>query len=159
MDESDGGDEPFAIENDYNTRMPDFSDANMGIILARSLDEREEQDVPIGQAVKSPEEIEEEKREYEEILKLGDSLWLTDLFVDRPWTVVCFGGCVILGMVALCVGFKLYWPSLVTVRDLLDYSDIHTQMFDARRAAFGEIQRKSSPDERIPLQSIIDNNW
>lgn len=76
--------------------------------------------------MKSPEEIEEERREYEEILKLGESMWLTDLFVNRPKTVIAVGGGVIFAMVCLCLGFKLYWPSLVTIRDLFDYSDIRT---------------------------------
>jgi hypothetical protein len=80
----------------------------------------------MGKAVKTPEEIEEEKREYEEISKLGESMWLTDLYVNKPITVIVVGGGIILLMVAICLAFKLYWPSLVTVRDLLDYSDIHT---------------------------------
>ena len=47
--------------------------------------------------------------------------------------------------------FKSYWPSPITNRDLLDYADINTQLFDAREAAYAEIQEKSSPSGEIPL--------
>lgn len=127
MEDSENN-QPIIIDdlNNYNTRLPNFNDPNMGIILAKSLDERQDSEVPMGKAVKTPEEIEEEKREYEEISKLGESMWLTDLYVNKPITVIVVGGGIILMMVAICLAFKLYWPSLVTVRDLLDYSDIHT---------------------------------
>lgn len=52
-------------------------------------------------------------------------------------------------------------PSPITVRDLLDYSDIRTLMFDAREAAQGEIQENLDPEGSgtVPLQSITNTNW
>lgn len=91
----------------------------------------------------SPDEIkellEEKEREYKEIEALGNSMWITDMYVDAPWKVVFFGAAVI-GMFSLvCAGFELYWPSPITNRDLLDYSDIRTLMFDMREAAQGVV--------------------
>jgi hypothetical protein len=42
-------------------------------------------------------------------------------------------------------------PSPVTNRDFLDYNDLNTKLFDAREAALGEIQERSSPTGEIPL--------
>ena len=52
-----------------------------------------------------------------------------------------------------------YWPSMLTNRDLIDYSDINTQLFDAREAAISEIQERSTPTGEIPLQSISKQDW
>lgn len=75
----------------------------------------------------TPEEI--------EIKKMGEPLFITDMFVMSPWTCTWIGAFFILVFTALAVGSKSYWPSPVTVRDLIDYSDIRTKMFDLREAA------------------------
>ena len=50
-------------------------------------------------------------------------------------------------------------PLPITNRDLLDYGDINTKLFDAREAATAEIQAKSSDSGEIPLQSISKQDW
>lgn len=77
--------------------------------------------IPEGIVVKTPEEIEQERLEQLEIERQGDSLWLTDQFVDRPLKVIGVGAVGIFFFVILCLAFQTYWPSPVTVRDLLDY--------------------------------------
>ncbi len=42
-------------------------------------------------------------------------------------------------MVAICLYFQAYMPSPITIRDLLDFEDGRTKLFDAREAAEGEI--------------------
>ena len=88
-------------------------------------------------------------------------MWLTDQFVERPGKVIFCGGVAIFFFVVLCLSFQTYMPSPITVRDFLDYEDIRTQLYDAREAAYGEIQTKSDPTGRgqIALQSIVDSNW
>jgi hypothetical protein len=71
--------------------------------------------------------------------KLGEPLWLTDQFVDRPCLVLWSGLFVIGIFVAVAVYFESYLPSPVTQRDFLDYENINTLLFDAREAAQGEI--------------------
>jgi hypothetical protein len=53
-------------------------------------------------------------------------MWLTDLFVNRPWTVVLFGGAIVGLFAVACVALESYLPSPITVRDLLDYDDPRT---------------------------------
>ena len=79
--------------------------------------------------------MEKKEREYKDIEALGNSTWLTDMYVDAPWKVIMFGGAVIGLFTLVCVGLELYWPSPITNRDLLDYSDDKTLMFDTREAA------------------------
>ena len=50
-------------------------------------------------------------------------------------------------------------PSPVTNRDLLDYEDSNTKLFDAREAALAEVAFKSSPTGEIPLQSVTKQDW
>lgn len=78
-------------------------------------------------------------QEHEELEKLGESLWLTDLFVNKPVTVILSGLFVLAIFTFIAVYFETYWPSPVTNRDFLDYSDITTQLFDAREAAQSEV--------------------
>jgi hypothetical protein len=66
-------------------------------------------------------------------------MWLTDQFVDSPGKVILCGGFIIFIFVVVCLSFEIYWPSPITVRDLIDYTDIRTKLFDAREAAYGEI--------------------
>jgi hypothetical protein len=54
--------------------------------------------------------------------------------------VIIFGSGVIGMFTIVCVAFDLYWPSPITNRDLLDYSDIRTLMFDTREASQGVVQ-------------------
>lgn len=86
-------------------------------------------------------------------------MWLTDKFVDYPCTVIAVGLLVVALFSLCCLLLESYWPSPITNRDLLDYADINTNMFDAREAAYAEIQRKSSPTGEIPLQSITKQDW
>jgi hypothetical protein len=80
----------------------------LGIIQSKSLKDKVN-DVPIGEAVKSPEELEiereNERKEYEEVLALGKSMWLTDLFVQKPWTVILVGAAIIGLFSIVCVSF------------------------------------------------------
>lgn len=50
-------------------------------------------------------------------------MWLTDMFVERPKTVVLFGWAVVFVFFVACVALESYWPSPITNRDLLDYAD------------------------------------
>lgn len=93
------------------------------------------------------------------LLRQAESMWLTDKFVERPWTVVFIGQLVIFLFVVLTVSFESYWPSPITNRDLLDYGDESTLLFDAREAVYSEIQQKSTPTGQIPLQSISKMDW
>ena len=64
--------------------------------------------MPLGIAVesfKTKEELENERIEYEEVLALGKSMWLTDLYVNRPWLVVIAGGMIIGFFTVLCLAF------------------------------------------------------
>ena len=45
----------------------------------------------------------------------------------------------------------MYMPSPVTNRDFLVYHDESCEKFDAREAAQGEIQEKSSPNGMVKL--------
>lgn len=69
------------------------------------------------------------------------------------------GMVIIMAFVAACLGLRSYWPSPVTNRDLLDYGDEATLLFDAREAAYGALQAKANPDGRIPLQSLAAPDW
>jgi len=121
----------------------------------------------IGPDAKKPklELTEEEKKQLEldeenaELEKLGESLWLTDMFCVYPKTVIFLGLVVIIGFTLLTFFLESYMPSPITNRDLLDYEDINTKMFDAREAATAEIQEKSTPNGEIPLQSITKQDW
>ena len=77
--------------------------------------------------------------ENAELEKLGESIWLTDQFVDRPWTVIILGLLVCTVFTFLAVYYETYMPSPVTNRDFLDYQDATTELFDAREAAQAEI--------------------
>ena len=79
--------------------------------------------------------MEKKESEYKDIEALGNSTWLTDMYVDAPWKVIMFGGAVIGMFSLLCIAMELYWPSPITNRDLLDYGDEKTLMFDMREAA------------------------
>lgn len=81
-------------------------------------------------------ELEEENAELE---KLAKSIWLTDKFVDYPITIILLGWGLICLFIVLCFLFSAYMPSPITNRDLLDYDDINTRMFDTREAATAEI--------------------
>ena len=94
-----------------------------------------------------------------EVLALGNSLWLTDTFVDHPWKVIFAGAAFFVVMTVLCLVLECYWPSPVTLRDLLDYGDKRTKLFDAREAAVAEIQAKMNDSGQIPLQTITNPNW
>ena len=76
------------------------------------------------------------------IEKLGQPLWLTDQFVDRPCSVLWSGLFIIIIFVGVAAYFETYLPSPVTQRDFLDYENINTLLFDAREAAQGEIQEE-----------------
>ena len=78
--------------------------------------------------------------EDQELLRLGQPLWLTDKFVDRPLSVVCFGLLIIFLFIFVAAYFETYIPSSVTQRDFLDYGNVNTLLFDAREAAQGEVQ-------------------
>lgn len=70
---------------------------------------------------------------------MSESMWLTDKFVDYPISVIMIG-LLVVGLFSLaCFLLESYWPSPITNRDLLDYSDINTNMFDMREAAYAEI--------------------
>jgi hypothetical protein len=71
--------------------------------------------------------------------------------VDYPKTIIFSGVFIILLFTFLTVILELYMPSPITNRDLLDYGDINTKLFDAREAATAEIQAKSSDTGEIPL--------
>jgi hypothetical protein len=73
------------------------------------------------------------------LMKQAESLWITDKFVDRPMTVIFIGFCIIGLFSAICIGLLSFWPSPVTSRDVLDYTEINTQFFDTREAAMVEI--------------------
>lgn len=81
-----------------------------------------------------------EEEALKDIMKQAESLWLTDKFVDRPCTVIIVGFLIIVFFIVLCLSLESYYPSPVTSRDLLDFSDINTQMYDAREATYFEIQ-------------------
>ena len=85
---------------------------------------------------------------------MASPIWLTDKFVLYPKTVIALGFSIVLAFTMMCFWFESYWPSFLTNRDLLDYHDYNTNMFDAREAALAEIQWKSSETGEIPLQSI-----
>lgn len=53
--------------------------------------------------------------------------------------VIVVGLGAIFFIIMLVIIFKSYWPSPITNRDLLDYGDINTKMFDTREAAMSEI--------------------
>lgn len=57
------------------------------------------------------------------------------------------------------MAYETYWPSPITVRDLLDYGDARTKMFDAREAAQGEVQANQDPSGMVPLQTVLNANW
>jgi hypothetical protein len=61
------------------------------------------------------------------------------MFVDYPKIIIFIGFILILCFTFLTFWFELYLPSPITNRDLLDYSDINTKLFDAREAAAAEI--------------------
>ena len=94
-----------------------------------------------------------------ELVRLGQPLWLTDQFVDRPCTVVCVGLVIIFLFIFVAAYLETYIPSAVTQRDFLDYGNINTLLFDAREAAQGEVQENLQPDGKIPLQSVSQINW
>ena len=79
--------------------------------------------------------------------------------MDKPFAVVAIGLAIVAVFTFFCVITEAYLPSPTTWRDFFDYEDIRTQMFDAREAAFGDLQKKQSPDGRILSQSIVDSNW
>ena len=85
---------------------------------------------------------------------MGESIWLTDQFVERPWCVIFVGLAIITLFTYLAVVKETYMPSPVTNRDFLDFEDANTKLFDAREAAISEIQEKSTPTGEIPLQTI-----
>lgn len=78
------------------------------------------------------EMTEEEKKQYEldeenaELEKLAESIWITDIFVDYPITVILVGLAAIVGFIVATFMLGSYMPSPITNRDLLDYSDINT---------------------------------
>ena len=82
---------------------------------------------------------------------MGESLWLTDKFVDHPFQVICFGLFIIMIFTIFALYFQVYMPSPVTERDFLDYEDIITLLFDAREAAQGEVQEKRFRSGQVPL--------
>ena len=77
-------------------------------------------------------ELEDADRELE---KLGEPMWLTNQYVNRPFCVILLGMSIILIFTFFCLYFRAYWPSPVTSRDLLDYSHSSTIFFDTREAA------------------------
>lgn len=105
---------------------------------------------------KKLQELEDENAMLE---KLGESMWLTDMFVDYPKSVIFFGMVIVTGFVVAMVILESYWPSSITNRDLVDYGDMNTQMWDTEAAALIEIQEKSTPDGVIPLQSVTKQDW
>ena len=90
---------------------------------------------------------------------MGEPLFITDMFVDRTCLCTGIGAFLILTFTGFCVGFKTYWPSPVTVRDLIDYTDIRTKMFDLREAAQGELQTLTNKGGLAPLQRSKNPNW
>ena len=92
--------------------------------------------------------------EHAMLEQMAESIWLTDKFVDYPGTVICTGLAIVLLFSIITVLCESYLPSPITNRDILDYADINTNLFDAREAAYAEIQQSSSSTGRIPLQSI-----
>jgi hypothetical protein len=73
------------------------------------------------------QELEEENAALE---RMSQSIWLTDIFVDYPKSVIFFGIVVIAGFLTAMILLESYWPSAITNRDLIDYSDLNTQMWD-----------------------------
>ena len=49
--------------------------------------------------------------------ELASPMWLTDLFVNRPRTVIIFGAIIILSFTAVVLYFETYVPSPMTNRD------------------------------------------
>lgn len=66
-------------------------------------------------------------------------MWLTDLFVKRPFTVMIFGAIIILGFTAAVIYFETYLPSPVTDLDYFIQNDRSTLLYKARLAAEAEI--------------------
>ena len=86
-------------------------------------------------AQNNPNEKSELEQEDDELHSLGEPIWLTDQFVNRPFTVILLGLLVLAAFTFVAVYYETYWPSPVTNRDFLDYKDEATQLFDAREAA------------------------
>ena len=51
--------------------------------------------------------------------------------------MILAGYVIMVAMSIICFAFDAWVPSPVTIRDLLDYDDIRTKLFDAREAAEG----------------------
>ena len=98
-------------------------------------------------------------QENAELERMAESLWLTDKFVDYPKTIIGIGVAIVVGFSVVCFLLESYWPNMLTNRDILEYSDINTQLFDAREAAISEIQEKSTPSGEISLRSISKQDW
>jgi len=81
----------------------------------------------------------EPSHNQKELEKMGNSLWLTDMFVNHPFLVIVvgFGGIMIFCL--LCFLLGSWVPAPITNRDLLDYADIRTKMFDMRQAIEGDL--------------------
>lgn len=47
--------------------------------------------------------MEHEEHARQNLLKQAESLWLTDKFVDRPYTVIFVGFCIIVLFIVLCL--------------------------------------------------------
>mmetsp|Transcript_11916 Transcript_11916/g.18378 ORF Transcript_11916/g.18378 Transcript_11916/m.18378 type:complete len:160 (+) Transcript_11916:1041-1520(+) len=59
-----------------------------------------------------PDKLQEElERQNEEIERMGKSIWLTDLFVDRPCIVILTGLAFIFVFLILAVSFQTFIPS------------------------------------------------
>ena len=78
-------------------------------------------------------------QENAELERMAESMWLTDKFVDYPKTIIGIGVAIVVGFSVVCFLLESYWPNMLTNRDILEYSDINTQLFDAREAAISEI--------------------
>lgn len=89
--------------------------------------------------------------EDDKMEELGSPIWITELFVDRPFTVIVAGMVVIIGFLYLAFHFETYIPSQITNRDFLDYSHENTLDFDMREAAQYEIQDKFWDGGMMPL--------
>ena len=63
------------------------------------------QTIKVAEVFKTAEELEQERLEELDFQKQGDSMWLTDQFVDNPGKVIMCGGFVIFLFVVLCLSF------------------------------------------------------
>jgi hypothetical protein len=68
--------------------------------------------------------------EEKAMLKLAKPLFITDMFVDKPWSVLLYSLAALLCMTAVVAYFEMYVLHQFTVRDYLVWTDPKTWDFD-----------------------------